>query len=187
MGCTIMSFSYNPETGALGEVSGAVSTLPAGFDNRTESLVTLKSADGSPVDFGPHMTAVAADGGYSPGYVSTTADIHVSPSGRFVYGSNRGHDSLVCYCLDAATGEIGSEAVGWTSTGGHCPRNFAIHPSGRWVVAANQDEGTIAVFSADEQTGKLTSVGPLCTDSVGVVPHACCCLFVSVDGAAPSL
>ena len=88
---------------------------------------------------------------------STTSEIAVSPSGRFVYGSNRGHDSLAIFSIDAASGVLAP--VGWEPTQGKTPRFFAIEPSGTFLYAANQNSDTIATFRIDQATGKLTSTG----------------------------
>ena len=88
----------------------------------------------------------------------TTAEIAVHPNGRFVYGSNRGHDSIVVFRVGGG-GVL--TLVQYESTRGHTPRHFAIDPSGRWLIAANQQSGTLAVFSIDQNTGRLSPVGPL--------------------------
>lgn len=88
---------------------------------------------------------------------STRAEIAVAPSGRFVYGSNRGHDSIAIYAVDDATGVLAS--VGWESTQGKTPRFFALDPSGTFLYAANQDSDTIVTFRTDQGTGKLTPTG----------------------------
>ena len=75
------------------------------------------------------------------------------PSGKFVYGSNRGHDSIAMFRVDQETGKL--TFVGAESTGGKNPRNFGIDPSGRWMLAANQDTGNINVFRIDQTTGRL--------------------------------
>jgi len=93
------------------------------------------------------------------GFADTNAcaDIHVSPSGEFVYGSNRGHDSVVIYKIDQSSGKI--SYVGHEPTGGRTPRNFGIDPTGRFLLAANQDSDTIVAFSIDQQTGKISPTG----------------------------
>jgi 6-phosphogluconolactonase len=85
------------------------------------------------------------------------ADLHIDPSGKFLYGSNRGHDSLVIYEIDESTGRI--KLVGHEPTQGKFPRNFAIDPTGNWLLAANQDTDTIVTFRRDQQTGRLTPAG----------------------------
>jgi 6-phosphogluconolactonase len=88
----------------------------------------------------------------------TTAEIAVHPSGRFVYGSNRGHDSIVVFRV----GDGGAlTLVQYESTRGKTPRHFAIDSTGRWLIAANQQSGTLAVFSIDQNSGRLSPVGPL--------------------------
>jgi 6-phosphogluconolactonase (cycloisomerase 2 family) len=88
---------------------------------------------------------------------STTSEIVVAPSGRFLYGSNRGHDSLAIFAIDDATGTLTS--IGWESTQGKTPRFFAIEPSGTFLYAANQDSDTIVTFRVDQASGKLTPTG----------------------------
>jgi 6-phosphogluconolactonase len=88
----------------------------------------------------------------------STAEIAVHPSGRFVYGSNRGHDSIVVFRVDEG-GAL--TLVQYESTRGQTPRHFALDPTGRWLIAANQQSGTLAVFSIDQNTGRLSPVGPL--------------------------
>ena len=104
--------------------------------------------------------------------MNTTADIHVSPSGRFLYGSNRGHNSIVVFEIDGKTGKL--RFVEHTSTGGRTPRNFAIDPTGRFLLAANQDSDTIITFRLDPATGRLKPTG-----YVADVPSPVC-LKVSV-------
>lgn len=88
---------------------------------------------------------------------STTSEIAVAPSGRFVYGSNRGHDSLAMFSIDSATGVL--SPIGWEPTQGKTPRFFAIEPSGTYLYAANQDSDTIVTFRVDQATGKLVPTG----------------------------
>jgi 6-phosphogluconolactonase len=88
---------------------------------------------------------------------NTCADLHVAPSGRFVYGSNRGHDSIVIFAINAQTGEL--SYVGHESTRGQTPRNFAIDPTGTFLLAANQRSDTIVSFRINQETGKLTPTG----------------------------
>ena len=102
---------------------------------------------------------------------NTTADIHVHPSGRFAYGSNRGHDSIAIFSVDEDTGRL-TEA-GHESTQGWTPRNFAIDPSGEFLLAANQDSDTIVSFSIDAESGALTSTG-----AVTEIPMPVCLRFL---------
>lgn len=87
----------------------------------------------------------------------STAEVYVHPSGKFVYGSNRGHNSIVGYACDAKTGRL--TLIEHTDTQGKTPRHFAIDPDGRFLLAENQDSGTVVVFKIDPKTGKLTPTG----------------------------
>ncbi|MCR8636738.1 lactonase family protein [Paenibacillus radicis (ex Xue et al. 2023)] len=89
------------------------------------------------------------------------ADIHISPSGNYLYGSNRGHNSIVVYKIDKSTGML--TYVEHTSTQGQTPRNFAITPDGRFLLAANQDSDSIVTFAIDQQSGRLTETGQTVT------------------------
>ncbi|HVG98217.1 MAG TPA: lactonase family protein, partial [Chloroflexota bacterium] len=88
---------------------------------------------------------------------SNCAEIMVHPTGRFLYGSNRGHDSLAIFAVDAQTGRL--TAAGWEPTQGAIPRNFNIDPSGSLLLAANQNGNNIVPFRVDSQSGRLTPTG----------------------------
>jgi 6-phosphogluconolactonase len=81
------------------------------------------------------------------------ADVQIHPNGRFVYGSNRGHDSVVILGLDPATGDL--TLVGHEPCGGRTPRNLAIDPSGRFLMVANQNSDRVSVFAIDPAHGTL--------------------------------
>jgi 6-phosphogluconolactonase len=101
---------------------------------------------------------------------NTTAEIAVHPSGRFLYGSNRGHDSLVVYVIDPDNGRL--DLAGHVHTQGRAPRNFAIDPSGHWILAANQNSDNVVVLSVDSTTGM-----PHATGRSVEVPAPVCILF----------
>lgn len=88
---------------------------------------------------------------------NTTADIEVHPSGKFVYASNRGHDSIAVFAVDPETGRLAPQ--GHTKTGGETPRNFTQDPSGQYLLAANQNSNDIFVFEINPETGALTPTG----------------------------
>jgi 6-phosphogluconolactonase (cycloisomerase 2 family) len=85
------------------------------------------------------------------------AEVVVAPSGRFLYGSNRGHDSIAIFAIDQTTGLLTS--VGWESTQGKTPRFFTVDPSGRYLYAANQGSDTVVIFRVDEASGRLKATG----------------------------
>ena len=84
---------------------------------------------------------------------NTTAEIRIHPSGQFLYNTNRGHNSVTMYAVDALTGEL--DVIGWESTRGEWPRGMNIDPSGTFLYAANQNTDTIAVFRIQPSNGKL--------------------------------
>jgi len=88
---------------------------------------------------------------------SWSADIHLSADGRFVYGSNRGHNSIAVFKRDQISGRL--EIIQITSVEGNWPRNFTIDPTGRFLLVANQRSNDITVFKVDETAGKLTFTG----------------------------
>jgi 6-phosphogluconolactonase len=106
---------------------------------------------------------------------NTGADIHVAPSGRFVYGSNRGHNSIVIFTVEPETGAL--SCVGHEPTQGATPRGFAIDPSGSFLLVANQDTDTVVSFHIDQATGKLMATG-----HVTEVPTPVCLRMLQPSG-----
>jgi 6-phosphogluconolactonase len=101
---------------------------------------------------------------------TTTSEIEVHPNGRFVYGSNRGHNSIVVYQRDSVSGLL--TLIQHVACGGGVPRHFKIDPSGKWLICANQESNSISVFSLDEGTGLLGEA----SNTVSV-PAPICLLF----------
>ena len=85
------------------------------------------------------------------------ADIHIAPSGRFIYASNRGHDSIAVFAVEAVTGKL--SPVQHEPTGGKWPRNFTIDPTGKYLLVANQRSETITVFDVHPESGTLALNG----------------------------
>jgi 6-phosphogluconolactonase len=88
---------------------------------------------------------------------NSCAEIAVHPSGKFVYASNRGDDSIIVFAVDETTGRL--NFVERQSTRGKTPRSFAIDPTGQYLIAANQNSNNIVVFRINAQTGGLTATG----------------------------
>jgi len=122
--------------------------------NELDSTITTFFYDGNRGTLKENQTVPTLPADFSG--ANTCADIHVSPNGKFLYGSNRGHDSIVSYRIDKK-GKL--EFIEHTLTGGKTPRNFAIDPTGKFLLAANQNSGSIVVFRIDEKSGKLTASG----------------------------
>jgi 6-phosphogluconolactonase len=140
------------------ELDATVTALA--HDAGTGALTTLETRSTLPDGFaGPKSTAHAL----------------VTPDGRHLYVSNRGHDSLAVFAIDAASGRLAPR--GHVPTGGRTPRDFGIDPSGAFLLAANQDSDTVVVFRIDGATGALAPVG-----APVAVPRPVCVVFA--PGAA---
>ena len=126
----------------INELDSTIVSL--GYDRETGTVEKIQTVPALPESFGGQ---------------STCADIHVDPSGRFLFGSNRGHDSIVIYTIDGRTGKL--TYVGHESTRGRAPRNFVIDPTGKFLFAANQDTDSVVHFSIDQQSGRLTPSGQI--------------------------
>ena len=114
------------------------------YDDKKGTLVEIQTVTTLPEDY----KRIAAN---------TCADLHLSPDGKFLYGSNRGHNSIVSYKIDEEKGML--EYIEHISTQGKTPRNFAIDPTGNFLLAANQNSGSIVVFRIDKKSGKLSDTG----------------------------
>lgn len=123
--------------------------------NELHSTLTVFDYDGERGELTARQTISALPTGFEG--KSTCAHIAVSPDGRFVYGSNRGHDSIAIWAVDDATGEV--SVAGHESTQGKEPRNFSLDPTGEWLLVANQHSGTLVTFRRNPDTGGLTSTG----------------------------
>jgi 6-phosphogluconolactonase len=88
---------------------------------------------------------------------STCAEVAIHPSGKFIYGSNRGDDSIAVFACNPSTGRL--TFAQRVPTGGKTPRQFEIDPTGNWLLAANQDSDSVVVFQLDSSTGHLRPVG----------------------------
>lgn len=149
-------FAFAPNASRAYAINELASTITAfEWDAESGALDAFQTVSTLPADFAG---------------ANTTADIHVHPSGKFVYGSNRGHDSIAAFSVDEADGRL--TALGRQSTLGRTPRNFALDPSGKYLLAANQDSDTIASFAIDADSGEPAAVG-----EVVEVPAPVCVLF----------
>jgi 6-phosphogluconolactonase len=137
--------------------------------NELDSTVAVLAYDGHSGTFA-HLQSVRALPDAFAGE-STCADIHVHPSGGFVYTSNRGHDSIVVHRIDPVSGRLGY--VAHEATRGKTPRSFGIDPTGRFLVAANQDSDSLVTFRIDRLSGKLQPA------HVASAPTPVCVKFLS--------
>jgi 6-phosphogluconolactonase len=167
----LLVYRFDASTGGLAPNQPPSAALPPGSGPRHFAFhpngtwlftISEQAATITTFSWDQESGRLTASGSVStrPADVTTgsTAEIAVHPSGRFVYGSNRGHDSIAVFTVGPG-GAL--TLVEYRSTRGTTPRNFALDPTGRWLIAANQQSGTLAVFSIDQQTGALSPVGPL--------------------------
>ena len=124
----------------INEMGSSISAFE--YDSRFASVKDVQMVSTLPADFKGH---------------STCAEVQMHPSGKFLYGSNRGHDSIAMFAIDEKSGKLAS--LGQQSTGGRTPRHFVIDPKGKWLLAENQDSDNVVVFGIDEKTGKLKETG----------------------------
>ncbi|HUU73498.1 MAG TPA: lactonase family protein [Burkholderiales bacterium] len=129
-----------PYVYAINELDSTITTYR--FDRARGELTPLQILTTLPSDFTGN---------------NTTAEVWAHPSGRFVFGSNRGHNSIVTYFVDRSSGLLAT--VGWQSTMGSTPRFFGLDPSGTVLCAGNQNSDNIVNFRVDQSTGKLAPVG----------------------------
>jgi 6-phosphogluconolactonase len=136
-------FAFHPSGKFAYVINELANTItPMSYDAKTGVLQKLPSVSTLPEGFkGP----------------SHTAEVQVHPSGRFVYGSNRGHNSIAIFSVDEKTGEL--KPVGHQAQGIKTPRNFGMDPGGRVLIVANQDGNSLVVFRIDFATGELKPIG----------------------------
>ena len=153
-------FTFHPNGSyayLINELDSTIVTFS--YDRGSGSLKEIQTVSALPEDFSG---------------VSTCADIHVTASGKFLYGSNRGHDSIVAFRIDQRTGKL--SFLDHTSTGGQTPRNFTIDPTDRYLLVANQDSDSVVTFRIDQQTGMLIG-----TDEVAEIPMPVCLRMVFIQ------
>ncbi len=138
----------------LGEIDGSV----------TVCAYQAATGAGTPIQ---HISTLPA--GFKVTDPDRAAEIRVHPNGKFVYASNRGHDSIAVFAVQA-DGTLALVEI--TPCGGVSPRNFALSPDGGWLVCANQTSNNLASFRVDPATGRLTATGHSVT-----VPQPVCVLF----------
>jgi 6-phosphogluconolactonase len=124
----------------LGELSGTITTFQ--YDPSRGALFPQQTVSTLP----PSFTGS-----------KSTAEIRIHPSGRFLYSTNRGHNSVAIFAIDEKTGAL--DSLGWESTQGEWPRGMNLDPSGTLLYVANQNSDTIVVFRVDPATGKLAPTG----------------------------
>ncbi|GCE23859.1 lactonase family protein [Dictyobacter kobayashii] len=146
-------FVFHPQHNYAYVINEISSTIIAfTYDPELQTLAAIQTVGTLPADYQG---------------VNTAAEVLIHPSGQFLYGSNRGHDSIVVFALNPTTGQL--TYVEHVSTQGKGPRNFALTPDGAMLLVANQDSSNIVSYRIDQQTGKLTATG----ESLEI-PHPVC-------------
>ncbi|MGB7345130.1 MAG: lactonase family protein [Pirellulaceae bacterium] len=121
----------------------AMSVTAFQFDAKLGVLKQIQSISTLPADFS--------------GKAGSTAELILHPSGKFLYGSNRGPDNIVCYSVDAQTGKL--TLIDHTDILGKTARSFGIDPSGQWMIVGHQNSNSMAQFKIDQTSGELTPTG----------------------------
>jgi 6-phosphogluconolactonase len=183
----LLVYKFDSTKGTLAPNDPPFAKLDAGAGPRHFVLAPNKKFAYAINEMGKTVTAFSADlyaGVLKPiQYVQTLpqdfkgrnddAEIEVHPSGRFLYASNRGADSIAIYSIDPAKGTL--KQIADVPTGGKEPRSFAIDPTGKFLFAANQNSDDIVVFRIDTKTGQLTATGQKLE-----VPSPVCIKFLAV-------
>jgi 6-phosphogluconolactonase len=168
----VSQYRFDAQSGVITPNSPAALALPAGAGSRhlafhpslpyaylinelDDSIATL-AFDAAQGTLRAIQTVPTLPPGVD-GASNSTAEIQVAPSGKFVYGSNRGHDSIVIYAVDAATGRL--SLLGHQATGGKTPRSFQLEQTGKFLLVANQGSDEVVTFQVDPDTGLLSEVG----------------------------
>ncbi|MDC0050180.1 lactonase family protein [Verrucomicrobia bacterium] len=132
-------FAFHPNGKFAYVINEITLTVTAfGWDEAKGKLSELQTITTLPVERGKGMS---------------TAEVQVHPSGKFLYGSNRGHNTIAVFSIDGKTGKL--KAVQHQSTLGKTPRNFGIDPTGKFLIAANQSSGDVFTFHINQDTGEL--------------------------------
>jgi 6-phosphogluconolactonase len=124
----------------INEIASSIITFA--YDPQAGTLQELQTASTLPKDYKGE---------------NDTAEIQVHPSGKFVYGSNRGNDSIAVFAVDPKAGTL--KLVEVVSTQGKVPRGFNIDPTGAYLIAANQQSNNMVVFRIDQTSGRLKPTG----------------------------
>ncbi len=138
--------------------------------NEIDGTVTVCAYAAAPGHARPVQTISTLPAGFTITDPDRAAEIRVHPNGRFLYASNRGHDSIAVFAINPATGLLTTAEI--TPCGGKAPRNFALTPDGAWLVCAHQDSDSLCSFRVDPATGRLTRIPGTIT-----IPQPVCVLF----------
>jgi 6-phosphogluconolactonase len=187
----VRTYLLDEKKGQLKPVRSAGAHLPAGSGprhlafhangrfaytiNELASTVTLLRVDRGSGALIPEQTISTLPPGYDG--ENLASEIQIGPAGRFLYASNRGHNSIATYAIDQTDGRL--LLSGHQSTLGRGPRHFTIDPTGNYLLVANQDTDTIVTFRLHPMSGELTSA-----ESTTHVPTPVCICFARMASAS---
>ncbi|MEX2080337.1 MAG: lactonase family protein, partial [Dehalococcoidia bacterium] len=174
LGCDkVFIYKLDAASGAITPNDPAAADVPAGggprhfafhpngrfayVNNEMTLTVTGFSYDAATGALKPIETLSTLPPGVGVDPKFSTAETAVHPSGKFVYVSNRGHDTIACFRCDEATGKL--TFIECAPAGVQIPRNFGIDPTGKWMITAGQNSHNVAVFAIDQETGKIKATG----------------------------
>ena len=182
----LVSYAIDPETASLSRVPDPQVTMEQGSGprhltfhsngrwayviNELASTVTLLEYDAADGSLTPVETVRTLPDGYD-GPANTTAEVLVHPNGRFLYGSNRGGNTIAVFAIDPDSGRL--SPVERVPTDGDWPRNFRLSPDGRFLLVANQRSDDVRVFAVDPASGRIAPTG-----TAVEVPNPMCVRFV---------
>lgn len=186
----VLIYKIDPTTGKMTPNEPAFAKTPAGGGPRhlafhpsgkfvfvnnemgmTETVFAYDAEKGALTEVETVSTLPEADRGKT---VFSTAETLAHANGKFVYVSNRTHDTIAVFTCDSATGKL--TLIQNVSAEGKIPRNICLDPGGKWLIAAHQDSGTAALFKVDQDSGKLTFTGTKVN-----VPGSICVRFLALD------
>ena len=181
----LLIYRFDPTHGSLTANAPPAASLPPGAGprhvafspdekfayaiNELQSTVTVLAYDAGRGLLNALQTISTLPQGFAG--ENTAAEIRVDASGKFLYASNRGHDSIALFSIEKNSGRL--TAKGHFPTGGKTPRNFVLDPTGSRLLVANQDSGTVVVFRIDPASGQLTR-----TQAIAKVASPVCLVFV---------
>jgi 6-phosphogluconolactonase len=184
----VIVYRFDPAKGTLSRNSPPFATIRAGsgprhlafhpsgkyvyVNSEMASTVSAFAWDASRGSLEELQTISTLPSGFAR--VSSTAEIHIDRAGRFLYVSNRGHDSIAIFSIDQATGEL--TLVGHAATNGQTPRYFTLDPTGNFLFAANQNSSSVVVFRVEPKTGRITPA-----QTISDIPEPVCMVFVPVS------
>ena len=166
----VLIYRFDERTGSIANVANGVAAKPGAGPrhlafhpsgrflyvvNELDSTLAVYTYDAEHGSLDQVQVTAASPGGTVA--ANHPADVHVASSGRYVYSSNRGDDTIAVFGIDARSGQV--TPVEQVSTGGKTPRNFALDPTGRFLLVANQRSDSILSFRVDAESGRLTPTG----------------------------